>query len=376
MRVLLLNYEYPPCGSGAGLATAGAGRGAGRARRDGGRRDRRRSGVVGSAGCAGTARRTGGHAHGAPRGEPSPARRTTRGSAARSATWPRRRRRCATCSSASTYDVVHFVFSLPDRRDAAAARPARRAGDRLAAWLGRAGLRRAAARRSAQAHRLLHPLTRWIWRRADRVLVPSESLGRLAQRTDARLRYSVVPGGVDLARFRPRVALRRLPDGVVRCLAVARLVERNGLDDLLDALALLERGRYQLEIVGTGPYEARAPRAGAAAGPRGHGALHRLAGARARWRAAAARPTSSRSRPGSSRSATRSSRRWRRGCRSWAARPAASPSWWSTAGTGCWCRRGRPRELAHAISYLAADPASARDRREPRRRRAHVFVGP
>jgi glycosyltransferase involved in cell wall biosynthesis len=43
---------------------------------------------------------------------------------------------------------------------------------------------------------------------------------------------------------------------VVRCLAVARLVERNGVDDLLDAIALLEPGRYQLEIVGTGPYEA------------------------------------------------------------------------------------------------------------------------
>jgi glycosyltransferase involved in cell wall biosynthesis len=107
-----------------------------------------------------------------------------------------------------------------------------------------------------QAHRLLHPLTRWIWRRADRVVVPSESLGQLAQRTDKRLRYSVVAGGVDLQSFRPRAALRRLPDGVVRCLAVGRLIERNGLDDLVDALALLERGRYQLEIVGTGPHEA------------------------------------------------------------------------------------------------------------------------
>ena len=49
---------------------------------------------------------------------------------------------------------------------------------------------------------------------------------------------------------------RRVPDGVTRCLAVGRLVERNGFDDLLDAMALLDRHRFQLEIVGTGPHEA------------------------------------------------------------------------------------------------------------------------
>jgi glycosyltransferase involved in cell wall biosynthesis len=61
---------------------------------------------------------------------------------------------------------------------------------------------------------------------------------------------------VDPTSFRPRGALRRVPDGVVRCLAVARLVPHNGLDDLLDAIALLDRRRFQLEIVGAGPHEA------------------------------------------------------------------------------------------------------------------------
>ena len=151
--------------------------------------------------------------------------------------------------------MVHFVFSLPTAAmlplldlHGAPVIVTLRGSDVPGFDAGQRGLR--------QAHRLLHPLTRWIWRRADRVVVPSESLGRLAQRTDAGLRYSVVPGGVDLGTFRPRPALRRMPDGVVRCLAVARLVERNGVDDLIDAIALLERGRYQLEIVGTGPHEA------------------------------------------------------------------------------------------------------------------------
>jgi phosphatidylinositol alpha-1,6-mannosyltransferase len=114
-----------------------------------------------------------------------------------------------------------------------------------------------------------------------------------------------------LARFRPRMALRRIPDGVVRCLAVARLVERNGLDDLIDALALLERGRYQLEIVGTGPYEGalreRVRRVGLEAHVRFTGWLDHTEVAR-RHRAADL--------------FTRS----RRGCRSWGARRAGSPS--------------------------------------------------
>jgi glycosyltransferase involved in cell wall biosynthesis len=36
---------------------------------------------------------------------------------------------------------------------------------------------------------------------------------------------------------------------------VARLIERKGLGDLIRALALLERGRFELEIVGGGPDE-------------------------------------------------------------------------------------------------------------------------
>jgi len=253
MRVLLLNYEYPPFGSGAGLATRAlaeglAARGVMVDVVSGGEQassDPRLmwDGVAAEEGML-TVHRVASHriaAHDA----------GIRGAVGYlAAATPTVRHLLAQ----QPYDVVHFVFSLPtaamlpllDLHGAPVVVTLR--GSDVPGYDER-------QRSLRQAHRLLHPLTRWIWRRAERVLVPSESLGRLARRTDARLRYSVVPGGVDLASFRPRPALRRLPDGVVRCLAVARLVERNGLDDLLDAVALLERGRYQLEIVGTGPYE-------------------------------------------------------------------------------------------------------------------------
>ena len=104
-------------------------------------------------------------------------------------------------------------------------------------------------------HRVLAPLTRWIWRRADRVVPVCESLGRLALKTCPGLAYSVVPNGVDLDLFRPAHPARPTDGAPIRCLAVARLVERKGLGELIRGFALVPRGRYQLEIVGDGPDE-------------------------------------------------------------------------------------------------------------------------
>jgi glycosyltransferase involved in cell wall biosynthesis len=141
----------------------------------------------------------------------------------------------------------------------------------------------------ARAHRMLRPLTRWIWRRADRVVAVCDTLGRLTPRTLPGLRYSVVHDGVDLERFRPAAGRRRFQRDRIRCLAVARLVERKGLRDLIRAFAVLERHRFELEIVGTGPEERElrelAAELGVAGEVRFTGALDRPAVA-GRYRAA------------------------------------------------------------------------------------------
>ena len=206
-----------------------------------------------------------------------------------------------------------------------------------------------------RAHRLLHPLTRWIWRRADRVVVPSESLGRLAQRTDPRLRYAVVQGGVELSRFRPRVALRRVPDGVTRCLAVARLVERNGLDDLIEAFALLDRERYQLEIVGSGPHEAalreRTRRLGLERQVRFTGWLDHGQVARRYREADLFTLTPWVESFGNSFVEALAS-----GLPVVGSHVGGIPEMIEHSRNGMLVKPRRPRELAHAISYLAADP--------------------
>lgn len=252
MRVLLLNYEYPPLGGGAGAATEALARGL--AARGvsvdvvaGGARDDRATELLwdGSAEQEGLltvyrVRSRGaenhqlglGHAFGYLR-----------------AALPLVRRRLRE----EHYDVVHFFFSLPtgamlpllDLRGTPVVVS-------LRGWdvPGHDPHQRSLQR----AHRVLCPLTRWIWRRADRVVVVCESLGHQARHTWPELCYSVIPNGVDVARFRP--PLRRARSSPrMRCLAVSRLVEPKGLADLIRAIVMLERNRVELEIVGAGPEE-------------------------------------------------------------------------------------------------------------------------
>lgn len=252
MRVLLLNYEFPPLGGGAGVATQALARGL--ASRGvtvdvvtAGERDDCHSEVLwdghGEEGLLTVYRvrcsRAGVHEAGMG-GALSYLRHAL----------PLVRARMRD----ERYDIVHVFFSLPT----GAMLPFLGLGDTPVI----VSLRGSDVpgydpyqKNLERAHRLLRPLTRWIWRRATRVVAVCESLGRLALRTDPRLRYSVIPNGVDLTRFRPSTRGRSRREGKIRCLAVARLVERKRLADLIRAVALLERGRVELEIVGSGPDE-------------------------------------------------------------------------------------------------------------------------
>jgi glycogen synthase len=254
MRILVLNYEYPPVGGGAAVATAALARGL----VEGGVKvDVVTAGVESRPEC-GTpwlrhdpfehpgltvyrvrSWRTGVHQAGM-------------GDAASYliAALPLIRRLLRT----HTYDAVHVFFSLPTGA--------------LLPLLDLRGTPVVVSLRGSDVpgydphnralqlvHGLLAPLTRWIWRRADRVVALSNSLGQQALRTFPDLRYSVVPNGVDLKLFHPAERTGQRRAGPIRCLAVARLVERKGLGDLIKALALLERGRFELEIVGGGADE-------------------------------------------------------------------------------------------------------------------------
>jgi glycosyltransferase involved in cell wall biosynthesis len=74
-----------------------------------------------------------------------------------------------------------------------------------------------------------------------------------------RRKIVVVHNGIDSGRFRPRA---HEPDGLPVILAVSRLVEKKGIETLVDACALLaERGvQFRCEVVGEGPRRERLER--------------------------------------------------------------------------------------------------------------------
>jgi glycosyltransferase involved in cell wall biosynthesis len=279
MRILVLNYEYPPLGGGAAVATAALAHGLA---------ERGVTVDVVTAGMISTAER-----RSDPRVSPKGGGLTVyRVKSRRKGIHEAGMRDAASFLLAALpvirkltriheYDAVHFFFSLP-----------------TGALLPFIGLRNTPVVVSLRGsdvpgydphnylmqltHRMLAPLTRWIWRRADRVVAVCESLGRLALQTLPELRYAVIPNGVDLRLFHPAESQPGTPgSGPVRCLAVARLIERKGLGDLIRALALLERGRFQLDVVGGGPDELLlrnlVQRLGLAAEVRFHGVLDRQA---------------------------------------------------------------------------------------------------
>lgn len=256
MRILLLNYEYPPLGGGAGLATAEL------------------ASHLADQGCivhVVTAQAPDDQLGPKP---PNVVRHKIReglnvyrvrsrrkaihqagygGAAAYlRAALPVVRRLVRTWQ----YDIVHLFFSLPT----GAVLPFAGVGS-TPIVLSLHGSDVPGYDRARTSHQLVHslllPATRWIWRRADRVVAVCRSLGRLAQRSDPGLSVSVIPNGVDLQLFRPATNGGESGTGPVRCIAVARLVNRKGIPDLLHAWHELPRGRFTLEVIGSGPGEVR-----------------------------------------------------------------------------------------------------------------------
>jgi glycosyltransferase involved in cell wall biosynthesis len=112
-------------------------------------------------------------------------------------------------------------------------------------------------------YRKLYPFItlpiKMIWQQAAATTANSWELKQLALRTAPRLSIEVIPNGVNLERFRPRgTADSETHDGkAVEVLCVARLVERKGIDDLLDAVPLVLKRcpNVHMSIVGSGDYE-------------------------------------------------------------------------------------------------------------------------
>ena len=100
-------------------------------------------------------------------------------------------------------------------------------------------------------HQLLESTRRKIWHNASAVVANSNSLRQLAIDSDGGCNIEVIPNGVDTERFAP-ARTPRGKDDPLQVLCVSRLIPRKGLTTLIEAAAELRDSNIEVEIVGSG----------------------------------------------------------------------------------------------------------------------------
>ncbi|MFV2004527.1 MAG: glycosyltransferase family 4 protein [Gammaproteobacteria bacterium] len=90
-----------------------------------------------------------------------------------------------------------------------------------------------------------------IWRDAKAVVANSEGLRLLALESSPQQKIDIIKNGVDIDEFYPA----ERSGTVLRVLCVSRLIERKGIDFLIRAVSQLPEKQVQLTIVGSGNQE-------------------------------------------------------------------------------------------------------------------------
>ena len=102
-------------------------------------------------------------------------------------------------------------------------------------------------------HKILRPFWEIIVRQAETVVAPSGFLKALMLKSDSRIRYTIIPNGIDLAYYkRLAEAQPKTKSMIVLC----RLQETKGVQDVIRAFASIRHTGWKLNILGDGPYRA------------------------------------------------------------------------------------------------------------------------
>jgi len=241
MRVLMLNYEFPPLGGGAGSATYFMSR------------ELARLGwevVVLTSSCEDqpAVEHCGGvEIHRVPSFRRSAHHAGMLGAATYLL---HARRRLDQLLREREFDLAHFYFALPT-------------GLLAGYWRARTGLPYIVSLRGSDVpnydrspllrvfHKLLRPVSRKILTEARAVIANSSALRSLALRTFPDIHIDVITNGVCARSFRPPE--KRQAKEAVRFICVARLIKRKGIEDALNAVASMKARNVELHLVGLGP---------------------------------------------------------------------------------------------------------------------------
>lgn len=154
----------------------------------------------------------------------------------------------------NTYDLIHYFFGLPTGFLALLPGTHRKIPYIISLRGSDVPGYDEYNRNLQKAHRMALPLTKKIWRNARKIVAVTDSLKDKALHTLPTVEIDVVPNGVD-ELFLNFTDLRRQRNKGYQLISVARLIERKGIQDVLRALAELDDPDISLLIVGEGNYE-------------------------------------------------------------------------------------------------------------------------
>ena len=104
------------------------------------------------------------------------------------------------------------------------------------------------------SHCFLKPITKRIWKKAKYVIALSDGLRDIALKTAPDQEIHVIGNGVETDIFMPG-RKSKTSSNDLRMIAVARLIKRKGLQHILQALHELNDPSIKLTIIGSGNYE-------------------------------------------------------------------------------------------------------------------------
>lgn len=157
---------------------------------------------------------------------------------------------------ATKYDIIHAFFTVPC--GAIAWKLHRESGVPYIVSLRGSDVPGYSDRFSF-LYSFLRPITRLIWRQASAVISNSQGLKELALQTDSHQEIAIIPNGVDTTHFLPN------PKKVVQepyilhlTLGASRVTDRKGIKYLIEAIQLLkDECPLELTVIGDGNAKAR-----------------------------------------------------------------------------------------------------------------------
>ncbi|MGC8877940.1 MAG: glycosyltransferase [Anaerolineae bacterium] len=108
-------------------------------------------------------------------------------------------------------------------------------------------------KRFARHYKLLRPFITYLWRDADALVAVSNGLRDHAEKIAPDIPIQVIPNAIDLSQFTP--PRQRDTQGPVRLLYVGRFTAAKNVETLIEAVHILsqrEVGDFELELVGEG----------------------------------------------------------------------------------------------------------------------------